>query len=156
DAPEVVIPEHASERLLNSAVGIEEYDHRLSPDVSPHEVRASVVVREHVQVVPIQIVRYFGVRQDLLFEVLAPVAPDSADEQEDRLALPLRGIEYRWGMLHEPYLGGLVGVRPDIRREEQSIVPQAKTCSNRCLDKALMSTQSLCRFICRGGSMRSV
>jgi hypothetical protein len=120
DAQEVVFLEHARERMLDSTVRTEEHDHRQSPDISAHEVRASVVVGEDVQVMPIQVVRYLSVRQDLLFEVLAPVTPDSADEQEDRFAIPLCGIERRRGMLHEPHLRRFVRMAPGVRGEQDS------------------------------------
>ena len=72
------------------------------------------MLSEDVEVVPIQILRHLGICQHLLLEVLAPVTPDGADEEEDRFAVPLRGVEYRRGMLHELHLRGVMGLAPGM------------------------------------------
>src|SRR5438552_542771 len=91
DCKEVFLLQHAGKRLPHPAIRTEEHDHRQPSSILSHEVRASVMVGEDVEVVPIQILRHLGVRKHLLLEVLAPVTPDGTDKEEDRFAVPLRG-----------------------------------------------------------------
>ena len=118
DAQEVLFLEHARERLPDPAVGTEEDDHRQPSDILAHEIRTPVVVDEDAQVVLVQVFRHLDIGKHLLFEVLAPVTPDGADQEEDGFAFPPRGVECRRGMLREPYLRRVMGVAPGVRGGE--------------------------------------
>ena len=72
------------------------------------------MVGEDIHVVLVQVLRHLGVGQHLLLEVFAPVAPHGADQEKEGFAFPLRSLECRGRMLHEPDVRRLEDVAPGV------------------------------------------
>ena len=73
------------------------------------------MVGGNTHVVLIQVFRHLGVGKHLLLEVLAPVAPHRADQEKDGFAFPLRRVECRRRMLHEPHFRRRRDIALDVR-----------------------------------------